>query len=104
VITLIGWGALLLAFTALQFVFGPEPIEVALLGGAGAACVLVGLLGLAWRGPGPARTPARSWGTGLLATGVALAAFGAEAGLWLILIGAGVGGLGILLLAFEVAR
>jgi len=92
VIVLVGWGALLLALTALQLVFGPATIELALLGGAGAACLIVGLV---WRLRVRPAPPRRSWGTVALAAGVALAVVGAEAGTWLILLGAGLAALGL---------
>ncbi|UGS38367.1 hypothetical protein [Capillimicrobium parvum] len=99
-IVLAGWGALLMGFAALQLAFGPHVIEIALLGGAGLACLVVGLLG--WRGrltgpqPGERRRVAvRSMATVLAALGVALMAFGAEAGPWLVMIGAGATAIGL---------
>jgi hypothetical protein len=105
VIVLAGWGAFLLVLAGVQLVFGPDAIELALQGGVGLAALGAGLaLGL---GParaagalGPRPLAAGSLGTALAAGGVALMAFGAEAGQWLVLLGAGVTLLG----AGELAR
>jgi hypothetical protein len=108
---LVGFGALLLAGTALIACLGGHDVELALEGAAGAASVLVGLwLGRrrrhpfkpwavesAHRGDSTARGPqaTRSGATVLLAIGVGTMAFGAEVGQWLLLIGAGVAVAGI---------
>ncbi len=91
---LVGWGAMLLAGAALMFAFGPTRIEVALLGGAAAACMVAGLI--VWRVRGGRTRPvaSRSASTTLAAIGVALMVFGAELGPWLLLIGAGVTAIG----------
>jgi hypothetical protein len=106
-VVLIGWGLWLGAITAVQAAFrsihgplGVHWIEAAMLGGAGAACVLAGLAlwaldaraGAAER---PRAITADSVATVTLVAGLALALLGAGFGLWLILIGAGVSALGI---------
>src|SRR4051812_19859970 len=106
VMPLVAFGILLLVLTAVQLPFGPTPAEVALLGGAGAACLLCGVvaLGAQRRGrPDPARmrvTPLAG-GPFVLAAGLAALLVGAEAGLWLVLIGAGLVVIGAALLARE---
>jgi hypothetical protein len=121
VIVLLGWGALLLLGAVLQLCLGADTIELALQGGVGVAAVAVGValaLGRRRRArlavpphPGagavatediavdrPAADPRlvdRSLATTLAAFGVALMAFGAEAGPWLVLMGAGATALGL---------
>jgi hypothetical protein len=112
VIVLIGWGTLLLVGVVLQVGLDGDLIEIALQGGAGAAAIVVGVaLAARARRPAPARgraVPAgeanRSVAAGLAATGVALMAFGAEAGPWLVLIGAGTTLVGIASLMIEHRR
>ena len=95
-IVLVGWGAMLLVAAALLLAFGPSVVEIALLGGAGTACVAVGaVVAFNARSERPrAVAPARSGATVLLAIGVALTVFGAEVGPWLLLIGAGLAAAG----------
>jgi hypothetical protein len=95
-IVLLGWGAMLLAAAVLQLVLGGEPVELALQAGVGLAAVAVGAGVAAARGRSTAPRPGERWraadrsmATVLTAVGVALMAFGAEAGPWLVLIGAG---------------
>lgn len=102
-IVLLGWGLLLVALAALQLAFSPHLIEIALLGGAGLACVTVAGLTTLRRtplAPESARVT-RSGATVGLALGIALMAFGAEAGQWLILLGAGAAFLGLVGLVAE---
>jgi hypothetical protein len=93
VIVLLGWGALLLLGAVLQLFLGGDPVELALQGGVGAAAVTVGATWAAARGrgasPQAAHVADRSLPTALAAVGVGLMAFGAEAGPWLVAIGAG---------------
>jgi hypothetical protein len=105
---LLGWGAWLGVLTAVQTPFGPRAIEVEMLGGASAACLLAGsLLWLLDARAARARqqrqdlqAPERvllsdsSVASAGLVCGLALALLGAGFGLWLILIGAGVTALG----------
>jgi CHASE2 domain-containing sensor protein len=87
-IPLAAWGGLLLGLAAVQLPFGPTAVELALLGGAGAACLLAALA-IRFVPPRPARAvPELSGATALLACGVAAMVVGAEAGPWLIGIGA----------------
>jgi hypothetical protein len=99
-IVLAGWGLLVLALAALQLPFGPHLVEVALLAGAGLACLAVAAVAAVRARRRPPRADSetrvtRSGPTVGLALGVALMAFGAEAGPWLILLGAGVAALGL---------
>jgi hypothetical protein len=96
-IVLLAWGALLGVMTALQAPFGPRAIEYAMLGGASAACLLVGvaLAAMGRRRAGSMLLADESVATATLTTGLALALLGAGFGLWLILIGAGVSALGL---------
>jgi hypothetical protein len=104
-IVLLGWGAWLGVLTAVQAPFGPRAIEVEMLGGAAAACLLAGsavwlLDARAARSQRRRQAPERvllsdsSVASAGLACGLALALLGAGFGLWLILIGAGVTALG----------
>lgn len=105
-IVLLGWGLWLGVMTALQAPFrsikgpfGVHWIEAVMLGGAAAACLLVGLMlwaldsrrGVSER---PRVLASDSLATATLIAGLALALLGAGFGLWLILIGAGVSALG----------
>jgi hypothetical protein len=106
-IVLLGWGAWLGVMTAAQAPFrsikgpfGVHWIEAAMLGGAAAACVLLGLVLWALDARASEREPARalasdSVATATLVAGLALALLGAGFGLWLVLIGAGVAALGV---------
>jgi peptidoglycan biosynthesis protein MviN/MurJ (putative lipid II flippase) len=96
---LLGWGAWLGVLTALQLPFGPRGIELAMLGGAAAACLSCGLVlwMLERRRSGSrevALAPRSSVAAATLACGGALALLGAGFGLWLILIGVGLAALG----------
>ncbi|HEV7584179.1 MAG TPA: hypothetical protein VGO14_00210 [Solirubrobacteraceae bacterium] len=97
-IVLLGWGTLLGLMTALQAPFGPHVIEYAMLGVASAASLLVGLALAsmrARRAEGALAVADESIATATLVSGLAMALLGAGFGLWLILIGAGVSGLGL---------
>jgi hypothetical protein len=93
---LCGWGLLLVAIAALNPIFfGASATEIALLGGAGAWLVTLGLLSVVVRRPRPVGdapevVPAASPGAVALAAGVALFVLGWEVGQWLIAIGGGV--------------
>jgi hypothetical protein len=93
-IVLVGWGLFLLVLAGVQQAFDPATIEIALQAGIGLASVVAGLVWWRWPAPGDRRIAIGSGATMLAAIGVALAAFGAEAGPWLILIGAGVAAIG----------
>lgn len=84
------WAALLALWAALQLIFEPHWLTVALLGGA---AVAVGLLALVTalarrRRPERGREPDLSPATVLLAFGVAALLSGAELGLWCLAFGA----------------
>ena len=100
---LVAFGILLLVLTAVQLPFGPTAPEVALLGGAGAACLACGLVVLAARRPGVRTVEGAAGGPFVLAAGLAAMVVGAEAGLWLSLIGAGLVVIGGALLARRAA-
>jgi hypothetical protein len=100
-IVLAGWGALLVAFAAVQLTLEVEAIEIALLGGSGAIVVVAGAAALiaerrrrAPRGGGEVLrwTSASS---AALAVGVCLLVLGWELGGWMIGIGAGVTAVGL---------
>ncbi len=105
-IVLVAWGTWLGVWTAVQAAFrsvrgpfGVHWIEAVMLGGAAAACVLVGfalwaLDARAGDGDPPRALTTDSFTTATLIAGLALALLGAGFGLWLILIGAGVAALG----------
>jgi hypothetical protein len=99
---LIVWGAMLLVLTAVQLPFGPSAPELALLGGAGAACLLTGVA-MKKRGQTPFfhRAPAMALSPLIIALGLGGLVVGAEAGLWLVLIGAGTTVAGIALAVQE---
>jgi hypothetical protein len=102
-IVLIGWGATLLAFDAVLLgAFDATAPELALLGGAGGASFLSGVvMALIDARRGPRETPGLQPGESLRLTelsmatvvvcaGVAMIAVGADVGSWLQLIGGGV--------------
>jgi hypothetical protein len=105
-IVLVAWGTWLGVWTAVQAAFrsvrgpfGVHWIEAVMLGGAAAACVLVGFALWALDARAGDDDPPRALTTGSFTTatliaGLALALLGAGFGLWLILIGAGVAALG----------
>lgn len=100
-IVLVAWGALLLTWAAVELIFSPTAPELALLGGAGAACFLSGwVLALVERkrlrriAPGlhageRRRITDLSVATVVLALGIAMLGVGAELGHWLQWIGGG---------------
>lgn len=99
-IVLLVWGAWLGVLTGLQAAFEPKLIQFAIPAVAAAACILAGLALWAlevYRGheERPRLITDSSLATATLVLGVALALLGAGFGLWLILIGAAVGGLGL---------
>jgi hypothetical protein len=106
-IVLVGWGLWLGVMTAVQAAFrsvhgpfGVHWIEAAMLGAAATACVLAGLAlwaldARAGDGERPRVLAGDSVATATLIAGLALALLGAGFGLWLILIGAGIGALGL---------
>jgi hypothetical protein len=84
------WAALLALWTAVQLLFSPDAITLALLGGAAAG---VSLLALIARRERRERRPRReaadlSPGTVITALGAAALVSGAELGTWCILLGA----------------
>ena len=90
---LVVFGALLLALTAVELPFGPSAPELALLGGAGAACVLAGVIVLVAerrRPPSDVQVlPDLSRSAVLIALGLTALLVGAEAGPWLMYLGGG---------------
>jgi predicted lysophospholipase L1 biosynthesis ABC-type transport system permease subunit len=110
-VVLICWGLWLGALTAVQAVFAPKLIQVAIPAVASAVCVLAGLVvwaldvrqareerpQLAYQAQGerPRLITDSSVATVTLVVGLALALVGAGFGLWLILIGAGIAALGV---------
>jgi len=102
---LAGWGAGLVVLAAVQIVFHPKAIELALLGGAGVIVIAVGALALEGERrrlpPAPvdeeeAQTVAW-WSVPslVLAFGIALFVLGWEVGAWLMGIGGGFAALGL---------
>jgi peptidoglycan/LPS O-acetylase OafA/YrhL len=97
------WGLLLVLNAVLMAtVFGENPTSVLLLGGAGAACMLVGAALWLWRGRAPGEDPdeARrvtdaSMAAALAGAALALMLLGTQYGAWLVLIGAGLLALGL---------
>jgi hypothetical protein len=99
-VVLLVWGSWLLAVTAVQLVFAPKAIQIAIPLAAAAACLDGGLV--IWRldARRAGREPPRlltdgSVATATLAVGLAVLLVGAGFGLWLMLIGAGVAALGL---------
>jgi hypothetical protein len=86
------WGAFVVALSAVQFAYSVHPLQFALLAGAGGAAVLVGIA-LWWTGrrTGPARVAVveLSLPAALAGVAIVMGCLGAEYGLWLILIAAG---------------
>jgi hypothetical protein len=89
---LVAWGLLLVALAAVEVIFGPNGVEIALLGGAGAATVAVGLVALVTerRGADVEVLPDASLGAVAVAAGLTLFVLGWEVGQWVMGIGAGV--------------
>lgn len=100
-IVLVAWGALLLIWAAVELIFSPTVPELALLGGAGAACFLSGWVlalvehkRLARVAPGlhageRRRITDLSVATVVLALGIAMLGVGNELGHWMQFIGGG---------------
>jgi hypothetical protein len=97
------WGSLLVLNAVLMAaVFRENPTSVLLLGGAGAACVLVGagLWVVRRRAPGEDPDAARrvtdvSMAAALAGAALALMLLGSQYGAWLVLIGGGLLALGL---------
>ena len=98
-----GWGAWLCVLAAIQLIFGPTPIELALLAGAGAGMVLLGLLTFAGEGrrtrprpegEDPVALPQTSAASVCLAVGITIFVVGWELGNWMAALGAGIVALG----------
>lgn len=99
-IVLLAWGTWLGVLTGVQAAFEPKLIQFAMPALAAGACIVVGLVLWAlevYRGheERPRLIADSSLATALLVLGAALALLGAGFGLWLILIGAGIGALGL---------
>lgn len=100
-IVLAGWGALIVAFAAVQLIFSPRAAELALLAGSGGVVILGGAAALIAerrrRRPTPAAQPLRwtSVSTVALAVGVCLFVLGFDVGAWCIGIGAGLAAIGL---------
>lgn len=101
-IVLAGWGALIVAFAAVQLIFTPRAAEIALLGGSGLVVVLGGLAALIAerrrRGRGVRERELTRWtsaSTVALAVGICLFVLGWDVGAWCIAIGAGLAAVGL---------
>ncbi|MGH2904941.1 MAG: hypothetical protein ACRDK7_15365 [Solirubrobacteraceae bacterium] len=99
-IVLLAWGAWLGVLTGVQAAFEPKLIQFVIPAIAAGTCIFAGLV--LWmldtyRGHDerPRLIADSSLATAMLVLGVALALLGAGFGLWLILIGAAVGALGL---------
>jgi hypothetical protein len=101
-IVIAGWAGLLALWTAVQLLFSPSALTVALLGGAAAAVLVLALV--ATRERRPRRTPELSPATPLLALGVAALISGAELGTWCLLLGALITACGAAALVVEERR
>jgi hypothetical protein len=112
-VPLVGWGALLLFWTAAQLPFSPDAGELALLGGAGLVCVgLGGLVALLERrrpvtedpeqdDGAPPTVPDTSAPAVMLGTGVTLFVVGLEFGPWALYLGGGIALVGLASLVRE---
>lgn len=113
-LVLVAWGALLMIHAAVQLLFDARSTTLALLGGAGAACILAGL---AWEraaartgdvSPTAAAPPAPdrgvSHGAPVLAGGIGLAALGSAISGWFAASGGVLVLLGAVLLLTEARR
>ena len=98
------WAGLLAALGTMLWIWDPEALVVALLGGASVATALIGAI-VAYRarqaGKAESRVPDLSLGSMLAALALAAMLVGAEAGVFLILIGAGTLALAVGVLARE---
>jgi hypothetical protein len=101
---LFGWAAWLGALAAMLWIWSSHEVEPALLTGGAVAIALAGAyVTIRARPVEPARRIADSSVAAIVvAVGVALAAFGLTAGLWLILVGSEVALLGLAGLVREV--
>jgi exfoliative toxin A/B len=100
------WAGLLAALAAMLWIWDPEALVVALLGGAAAAtAVLAAVVARRARRPGSAEIeiPDLSIGAAVAAIALATMLVGAEAGLFLVLIGAGLLLFALIILARELA-
>jgi hypothetical protein len=99
----LGWGGWLTALGVMRLLWSPSGIEPALLIGGGLFVIALGVL--AWLHTRPAREvrfiPGSSPGSVLIAAGLAMALYGLTAGLWLVLVGAEVGAIGLAALIWE---
>ena len=93
-----GWGAWLCVLAAIQLIFGPTPIEFALLAGAGGGMILLGFVTFAGErqrtrprpeDSDPVALPQTSAASVCLAVGITVFAVGWELGAWLAALGAG---------------
>ncbi|MDX6647688.1 MAG: hypothetical protein QOK40_3415 [Miltoncostaeaceae bacterium] len=91
------WGLFLGVFAAVLWVWGPYALPPLILTCAAAAALLAGLVLIAWpeREPRVRAVPEISLPSALAAVGATTALYGVSFGLWLVLIGAGLGALGI---------
>ena len=95
------WGLFLAGLCGLLFAFPRHTLAVILLGSAAlGTAVIAGVVALAGRRDGTRAQPAQpvpdlSLAIVALAAGACCAVVGAEVGLWLVLIGAGLGTLGV---------
>jgi hypothetical protein len=91
-IALLAWAGMLAALAGMLWIWVPELLVVALLGGAAIATAALGVLVALRRPPRDGRievVPDLSLATALVALAAAAMLLGAEAGVWLVLIGAG---------------
>jgi hypothetical protein len=102
-IVLFGWAAWLGALAAVLWIWSSHELEPALLTGGALLIALAGAyVAIRARPAGPERRISdSSLATIVVAVGVALAAFGLTAGLWLILVGAEIAVAGLAGLARE---
>jgi hypothetical protein len=99
---LVFWAALLGLWTAVQLLFAPPFITLALLGGAALAVLLFALI--VARERRVRSSPDLSPATALLALGVAALISGAELGTWCLLLGALIAACGLAALVAEERR
>jgi hypothetical protein len=93
------WAALLALWTAVQLLFSPPLITLALLGGAALAVFALALL--VTRERTPREAPELSPATPVVALGAGMMVSGAELGTWCILLGALVTAVGMFALIGE---